>query len=302
MLKRSVFCAAFMLYPLHSMEKNSPENEAEVYKRMLFNCLPGIIETYHGNDWIDLNSQADNYWGDPMVILTQRVENQVNALYPLLLNTFLNNEKAAKCVMADYFNAQCEKLYDHFLDNKNSSYSYFRRLPTQYSATLAYESKAVEMGIHLNEYYHQLYDIENQNGTTRIKLIEGINQQLEEQEKENKRIAEEENQMVRAKKMPAPPKLLGQKKPYRSTPKELSPSIELKTTTRVSPLNHPPINLLEEIRNKSTRLKHVAPESFKRRKDPESLEEILKKGLKRIHRGTQGLSSSPSNDTEGGTW
>lgn len=275
MLKWLFICGAFMLSPSPSMDNNPPINEAEIYKRMLFNCLPAILETYHADDWMDLNDQAAQYWRDPTPILTQTVESRVNILYPVLLKTFLNNENAVKRIMADYFNAQCENLYDHFLENKDRTYSYFRSFPTQYSATLAYESKAVEMGIYLNENYHQLYAIENQRETQRTKLIEDMNQQIAEKERNHKKMK------IAITPPPVPSKSM------RPLAKGYIPKTKSKTPTNISSQDSIK-QLLEDIRKGEFKLKHVEAEPFSNYRDPNSLAEILKSGLKRIHRGTHG--------------
>lgn len=305
MLRRTFFCASFMLSTLHAMELKLPENEAEIYKKMLSNCISGVVGQ-HDTDWSNLNDQATKYWRDPTPVLTQTVERQIEKLYPLLINTFLNNEEAAKRIMADYFSTQCENLYDHYLDTKDSTYSYFRSFPTQYSATVAYESKAIEMGIRLHENYHQLYAIGNQRENKRVEIIEQMNQQLEEIEKENEREKQKKNEMVRAKGRPAPSIIQGPKKPIRTLPRNQNSNTDLKTPSKPKtsgyPIHSPPTNLLEEIRNRSMKLRHVAPESFNRHKDPESLQEILKSRLKKIHKATHGAASSPSDDYEENAW
>ncbi len=236
-----------LVIPVMSMEINTntvKESPSNIHQKMLSNCLPALLETYHGDDWAQVNTLAVSSWRDPGNILRLAIDGQVNKLYPVLLQTFLNNEDAAKKFMTEYFfNVQCEKLYAHYLDNKNKTFSYFRSFPTEYSVTLAYEDKALEMGISLETVYHQLYLIESE----RAKRIEVRNEDISK--------PKEGQRMQNGAKRKAPSMIkTAPRKPYRITEPAKIMIEPIVKTIQGSPMHS---DVLKDIREGSFKLKSI---------------------------------------------
>lgn len=273
-------CLSFVI-PVMSMEidttiiKGSPSN---IHQKMLSNCLPAMLETYHGDDWAQVNTLAAASWRDPGNILRVAIDGQVNKIYPVLLQTFLNNEVAAKKFMTEYFfHVQCERLYAHYLENKSKTYSYFRSFPTEYSATLAYEDKALEMGISLEPVYHQIYLIESE----RAKRIEVRNEDISK--------PKEGQGMKNGAKRKAPSMIKSApRKPYR-----IAEVLEFKIQPVVTTIQTPSMNgdVLEDIRKGSFKLRPVRNVRLNDRgrpkndaeKDFDSFTAIMKKRFDVIH-------------------
>lgn len=259
--------------PAMGMEINTPPakgSQSDIHQKMLSNCLPALLETYHGGDWQQVNTLATSSWRDPGNILRVAIDTQVNKLYPVLLRTFLNNEDAAKKFMAEYFfNVQCENLYDHYSANKNKTYSYFRSFPTEYLVTLAYEDKALEMGISLKTVYHQLYLIESE----RAKMIEARNEDISKP-KEGQALQNLRNRKAPTFTIKAP------RKPYRTTD---APKVKIQP-----PMTSPMLNdVLEDIRRGAFKLRPIENACLndwgRARRDPNNLAAILKTRFDILH-------------------
>lgn len=260
----------------------------EIFTKMISNGVRCVLELYHGNDWYELNAQANEYWRDPTPVLTENLTRKTNHLKTFLTETFLENDSAIKRVLSKYITNQCESLYADYQRNKDSTYSYFRSFPTQYTTTLVYESKAIELGIRLNQNYHQLYNLSTHQDDFRTRIIEEMNHKIPPIPQGTETI-----KSPTLKKAPPPPP--GAMKPLAKgyAPKNIkkSPSLPIIPDSVRGYLN--------DIKKGSFKLRHIDPETLQKYTDPESLPEILKRGLKSINSGVHGKEDLlPDRDNE----
>lgn len=277
-LSQTSSLAAF-LFLLNSSSAADPESD--IKSKMISNGIRSILDVYHGNDWEILNNQANQYWRDPTEQLSTTLDEQISKLTSFLDATFLGNENAVKKILENYFTEQCEKLYEDYNKTNTQSFSYLRSFPTQYTTTLTYESKAIELGIRLQQNFHQLYSLTHQLDDIRAKKIEI----------ENNKIPVFSPPPVEnlPKKSPPPPPINVMKSPAKGyDPKAV------KKTPQLPTIPEHVKGFLDDIRMGKFTLKHVDPKSIGSYKDPNSLSEILKRGLEKIERNVHhGEEKSP---------
>lgn len=74
-----------------------------------------------------------------------------------------------------YIDIQCQLLYEDFQKNPQGSFSGWLAYPSQYIAPMAYEAKAIDMGLYLETHYHKLYAKTQQLSSTKEQQLEDLN-------------------------------------------------------------------------------------------------------------------------------
>lgn len=150
------------------------ESDQSIYTRMISGAIMSTMEEHHSHDWKEISDTASTFWRDPSSALDQEVRRLQGKFQRFLFSTFLGDQASVQKIMKRYFDYQLECLVSDYRKSPTSRSQIWSKIPPQCHAIIAFELRAVELGIKLDHNYHEMFYLISE----RTRMIEDATEKL----------------------------------------------------------------------------------------------------------------------------